>query len=208
MALAAKKLGFEYFGIGDHSQSLTIANGLSTADGRRSSTRRSTRSTRSLKGIRIFKGIECDILEDGSLDYADEVLQDVRLRRGQRAHPLRHASRRSMTARICKALAHPATTMLGHATGRLLLRRDGYKVDLEAVLKAAAKHGKMIEINAQPMRLDLDWIHCKRAKALGVPLVINPDAHSDGGAGALSNTASMSPGAAGWRRRMCSTRER
>src|SRR5205807_4329674 len=72
----------------------------------------------------------------------------------------------------------PRVTMLGHATGRLLLRRDGFKVDLEAVLKAAAQHGTMIEINSHPQRLDLDWIHCKRAKALGVQLVINPDAHS------------------------------
>src|SRR5438094_4061199 len=85
-----------------------------------------------------------------------------------------------MTARIVKAVSHPRVTMLGHATGRLLLRRDGYKVDLEAVLQAAAKHGTMIEINAHPMRLDIDWIHCKRAKALGVKLVINPDAHSTG----------------------------
>ena len=77
-------------------------------------------------------------------------------------------------------MSHPRVTMLGHATGRLLLRREGYKVDLEAVLQAAAKHGTMIEINANPYRLDLDWIHCKRAKALGVPLVINPDAHSTG----------------------------
>ena len=68
--------------------------------------------------------------------------------------------------------------MLGHSTGRLLLRRDGYKVDLEAVLRAAAEHGTLIEINAHPQRLDIDWIHCKRAKALGVKLVINPDAHS------------------------------
>ena len=83
-----------------------------------------------------------------------------------------------MTARIIRAISHPRVTMLGHATGRLLLRRDGYKVDLEAVLQAAAKHGKLVEINAHPQRLDLDWIHCKRAKALGVQLVINPDAHS------------------------------
>jgi DNA polymerase (family 10) len=81
--------------------------------------------------------------------------------------------------------------MLGHATGRLLLRRDGYKVDLEAVLKAAAKHGTMIEINAHPNRLDLDWIHCKRAKALGVTLVINPDAHSTGEIGYTSYGVSV-----------------
>ncbi|MBL8865366.1 MAG: DNA polymerase/3'-5' exonuclease PolX, partial [Planctomycetia bacterium] len=82
------------------------------------------------------------------------------------------------TARVCKALSHPAVTMLGHATGRLLLRRDGYKIDLDKVLEAAATHGKMIEINAQPDRLDLDWKYVKRAKELGIPLVINPDAHS------------------------------
>ena len=70
--------------------------------------------------------------------------------------------------------------MLGHATGRLLLKRDGYKIDLDEVLKVAARHGRMIEINAHPQRLDLDWVHCKRAKALGVKLVINPDAHSTG----------------------------
>ena len=85
-----------------------------------------------------------------------------------------------MTARVCKALSHPRVTMLGHATGRLLLRRDGYKINLDEVLKCAAKHGKMIEINAQPSRLDLDWIHVKRAKAMGIPIVINPDAHSPG----------------------------
>ncbi len=85
-----------------------------------------------------------------------------------------------MTARIIKAVRNPHVTMLGHATGRLLLMRDGYQVDLEAVLQAAAQSGTMVEINAQPSRLDLDWIHCKRAKALSVTLVINPDAHSTG----------------------------
>src|SRR5437763_6948248 len=85
-----------------------------------------------------------------------------------------------MTARIIRALRNPHVTMLGHATGRLLLMRDGYQVDLEAVLQEAAKQGTMVEINAQPSRLDLDWVHCKRAKALGITLVINPDAHSTG----------------------------
>src|SRR5207237_5309876 len=83
-----------------------------------------------------------------------------------------------MTARMVRAVSHSRVTMLGHATGRLLLRRDGYKVDLEAVLKAAAEHGTMVEINAHPQRLDLDWVHVKRAKALGGKLVINPDAHA------------------------------
>lgn len=90
-----------------------------------------------------------------------------------------------MTQRIIRAVSHPRVTMLGHATGRLLLRREGYKVDLEAVLQAAAKHGTMIEINADPHRLDLDWVHSKRARALGVTLVINPDAHSTAGIGLI-----------------------
>ncbi len=89
-------------------------------------------------------------------------------------------TREEMTARIVRAVSHPRVTMLGHATGRLLLRREGYRVDLEAVLQAAAEHGTMVEINAHPQRLDIDWVHCKRAKALGVKLVINPDAHSTG----------------------------
>jgi DNA polymerase (family 10) len=85
-----------------------------------------------------------------------------------------------MTARIIRAISNPRVTMLGHATGRLLLRRDSYPLDIEAVLQAAAKYGTLIEINAHPQRLDIDWIHCKRAKALGAKLVINPDAHSMG----------------------------
>jgi DNA polymerase (family X) len=95
-------------------------------------------------------------------------------------HSLMKMPEAEMTARICRALANPRLTMLGHATGRILLKRDAYKVDLEEVLKTAARFGKMIEINAHPHRLDLDWVHVKRAKGLGVPLVINPDAHCTG----------------------------
>jgi DNA polymerase (family 10) len=95
-----------------------------------------------------------------------------------RVHSHFNQSLEETTRRMIKAISHPRVTMLGHATGRLLLRREGCKVDLDAVLQAARKHGTMIEINANPRRLDLDWVHCKRAKALGVQLVINPDAHS------------------------------
>ena len=178
MALAAKALGLEYFGIGDHSQSLRIARGLSPEMVKKQHREIDELNAR-LHGVRILKGIESDILDDGSLDYDDETLQSFDYVVAS-VHTGFNMSSEEMTARICKALAHPATTMLGHATGRLLLRRDGYKVDLDQVLKAAAKHGKMIEINAHPVRLDLDWIHVKRAKAMGIPLVINPDAHSTG----------------------------
>ena len=87
-------------------------------------------------------------------------------------------SEKEMTDRVCKALADKNMDMLGHATGRLLLSREGYKIDLERVLETAKRHGKIVELNAYPNRLDLDWIHCRRAKELGVMLAINPDAHS------------------------------
>jgi len=130
-------------------------------------------------GLRVFKGTECDILPDGRLDFPDEVLATFDYVVAS-VHTHFNLTQDEMTARIVRALSNPYVTMLGHATGRLLLRREGYKVDLEAVLQAAAKHGKMIEINAHPMRLDIDWVHCKRARSLGVKLVINPDAHSVG----------------------------
>jgi DNA polymerase (family X) len=178
MALAAKALGWEYFGVGDHSQSLTVANGLSPERVRAQWAEIDALNAK-LVGMHIFKGIECDILEDGRLDYDDELLRGFDYVVAS-VHTFFGLSEEKQTARICTALAHPATTMLGHATGRLLLRRDGYKVDLEAVLRAAAKHGKIIEINAQPQRLDLDWHWVKRAKAMGIPIAINPDAHSPG----------------------------
>jgi len=166
----------KYLGLGDHSQSLTIANGLSPERVRQQQAAIDALNKK-LKGIHLFKGIECDILEDGRLDFDDELLDTFDYVVAS-VHSYFNQTREEMTARIIRAIRHPAVTMLGHATGRLLLRRDGYQVDLEAVLQAAAENGTMIEINAHPQRLDLDWVHCKRAKALGVKLVINPDAHS------------------------------
>jgi DNA polymerase (family X) len=179
MAAAAKALGLSYLGIADHSQSLTVARGLSPAQVREQQTAIDALNKR-VKGIRLFKGVECDILADGRLDFDDDLLATFDYVVAS-VHSHFKQSREEMTARIVRAVRHPATTMLGHATGRLLLRREGYAVDLEAVLQAAAEAGTMVEINAHPQRLDLDWIHCKRAKALGVPIVINPDAHSTGG---------------------------
>lgn len=176
MAHAAKALGLKYLGIGDHSQSLTVANGLTPQRVRRQQAAIDALNE-SLKGIRLFKGTECDILPDGSLDFDDELLATFDYVVAS-VHSHFNQSREEMTARIVRAVRHPAVTMLGHATGRLLLRRESYAVDLEAVLQAAAESGTMVEINAHPQRLDLDWVHCKRAKALGVQLVINPDAHS------------------------------
>lgn len=178
MALAAKALGWEYFGVGDHSQSLAVARGMPPSVVRKQWAEIDAVNAK-LTGVRILKGVESDILQDGSLDYDDELLAGFDYVVGS-VHTHFGLTEAEQTERVCRALAHPALTMLGHATGRLLLRREGYKIDLEEVLKTAARFGKMVEINANPYRLDLDWVHVKRAKALGVLLVINPDAHSPG----------------------------
>jgi DNA polymerase (family X) len=177
MAESARALGYSYLGIADHSQSLGVANGLTPARVRRQWQEIDALNTTFKGRFRIFKGTECDILADGRLDFDDELLAGFDYVVAS-VHTLFNQPAEEITARIVRAVSHPHVTMLGHATGRLLLRREGYRVDLEAVLQAAAKHGTMIEINASPYRLDLDWVHCKRAKQLGVKLVINPDAHS------------------------------
>ncbi len=176
MADAARALGLKYLGIGDHSQSLAVANGLTPGRVRKQHVEIDKLNKR-YKGFHIFKGTECDILPDGRLDFDDETLATFDYVVAS-VHVAFAQSREDMTARIIRAVRHPAVTMLGHATGRLLLQRDGYQVDLEAVMQACAETGTMIEINAQPKRLELDWLHCKRARALGIPIVINPDAHS------------------------------
>lgn len=178
MVAAAQELGWEYLGIADHSQSLTVARGLSP-ERVREQQKAIDKLNDGFDGFRVFKGTECDILADGSLDFDDAVLRTFDYVVAS-VHTLFAMSREEMTARIVRAVRHPLVTMLGHSTGRLLLRRDGYPVDLDAVLRAAAESGTMIEINAQPSRLDLDWVHCKQAKVMGIPLVINPDAHSTG----------------------------
>jgi DNA polymerase (family 10) len=178
MAAAARAQGYKYLGIADHSQSLGVANGLSPERVKQQRNAIAALNEQQ-KGFHIFSGTECDILADGTLDYDDDLLAGFDYVVAS-VHTHFNQPLEEMTQRIVRAVSHPRVTMLGHATGRLLLRREGYKVDLEAVLQAAAKHGTMIEINANPYRLDLDWIHCKRARHLGVPLVINPDAHSTG----------------------------
>ncbi len=178
MADAARKLGYQYLGIADHSQSLTVANGLSPQRVKKQQQEIEALNDK-LKGLHLFKGIECDILPDGSLDYSDKVLASFDYVVAS-IHSHFNQSEEEMTRRMVKAISHPRVTMLGHLTGRLLLKRDAYKVDTEAVLQAAARHGVMVEINAHPMRLDLDWIGCKRARQLGVQVVINPDAHAPG----------------------------
>jgi DNA polymerase (family 10) len=176
MAAAAQGHGWKYLGIADHSQSLGVANGLSPE--RVHKQRKAIDALNAkLKGFRVFAGTECDILGDGRLDYDDALLAGFDYVVAS-VHTLFNQPEAEMTRRIVQAVSHPKVTMLGHATGRLILRREAYQINLEAVLQAAARHGTMIEINASPHRLDLDWVHCKRARQLGVQLVINPDAHS------------------------------
>ncbi len=176
MAAAAQALGFEYLGIADHSQSLNVARGL-TPERVREQHKQIDALNKKFTGFCILKGTECDIMPDGSLDFADDVLDSFDYVVAS-VHTNFQQTRDEVTARVIRAVRHPKVTMLGHATGRLLLQRDGYPVDLGAVLKAAAESGTMIEINAQPKRLDVDWVHARRAKEMGIPIVINPDAHA------------------------------
>jgi DNA polymerase (family 10) len=179
MAEAARALGFKYLGIADHSRSAGYAGGLSIERVHAQWKAINALNARLAGSIRVFKGIECDILADGSLDFPDDVLEGFEYVVAS-VHSIFGQPKDVMTERICRALSHPRVTMLGHSTGRLLLGRAGYAVDLDRVIEVAAMHGKMIEINANPHRLDLDAPHCRQAKAAGGMLVINPDAHATG----------------------------
>lgn len=179
MVEAARALGYRYIGISDHSQSAFYANGLKE-DRIRAQHAEIDAAQKTFPDIRIFKGIEADILADGAMDYPDEVLATFDFVIAS-VHSRFNLSEEDQTRRICRALANPFVTMLGHATGRLLLSRDAYPVDMTKVLDAAAEHKKIVEINANPHRLDLDWRLCGYAKEKGVTFSINPDAHSTDG---------------------------
>ncbi len=127
-------------------------------------------------GFRLFAGVECDILRDGSLDFPDEVLSQLDYVVAS-VHSVFNLSESEMTQRVIRALENPFVTMLAHPTGRLLLKRDPYQIDIPAVLDAAARTGTWVELNAAPKRLDLDWRWWPLAKQKGVKCVINPDAH-------------------------------
>ncbi len=175
MVSAAGRLGYEYIGISDHSKSAPYANGLSEERVKRQRNE-IEKLQKKMKGIRIFHGIESDILADGSLDYSDKVLSEFDFVIGS-VHSRFTMSEKEMTVRICRAMSNPYMTFLGHSTGRLLLGRAGYDLDYEAVFETAKKHNVIIELNAHPSRLDLDWRHHRAAKAKGLRLSINPDAH-------------------------------
>jgi DNA polymerase (family 10) len=180
MAAAAQARGMRYLGIADHSRSARYAGGLSIERVHDQWSEIDKLNQSFGDSFRLFKGTECDILADGSLDYPDDLLAGFDYVVAS-VHSHFGLPRDEMTKRLVAAVSNPRVTMLGHPTGRLLLARDGYAVDLDAVIDAAAAAGTMIEINANPHRLDLDATHCRRARQKGVTIVINPDAHSVGG---------------------------
>ncbi len=179
MARAAQDLGWEYLGIGDHSKVAAYAGGLSEAKVRQQLKEIDTLNGR-MKKFRILKGTECDILPDGSLDWSAKTLAMFEYVVVS-VHSSFKMSEAEMTKRIIKGLKNKHVTMLGHPTGRLLLERDAYPVNMTQVINAASDYGKGIEINAHPMRLDLDWRLCRYAKEKGVMIAINPDAHNING---------------------------
>ncbi len=179
MADAAMQRKWQYLGIADHSKSAQYARGLSKADLKKQ--RKEINSlNEQFDSFQIFHGIESDILADGSLDYDDKTLGELDFVVAS-VHSRFKMSEAEMTRRIINAIKNKNTTILGHPTGRLLLSRDGYQVDLVKIIEAAADYGKAIEINSHPYRLDLDWRMVKFAKEKGVKIFINPDAHNTEG---------------------------
>ncbi|MFY9399452.1 MAG: PHP domain-containing protein [Desulfomonilia bacterium] len=176
MVLAARSRGCEWIGISDHSRSAGYAGGLDV-ESLAQQHGEIDALERELGDIRIFKGIESDILPDGSLDYPPEVLEGFDFVIAS-VHSHMDMDRRTMTKRIIKALRNPFTTVLGHPTGRLLLSREPYEVDMEAILEEALASQVAVEINASPYRLDLDWRLIDEFVSRGGIIAISPDAHS------------------------------
>jgi DNA polymerase (family 10) len=172
-------LGCEYVGISDHSQSARYARGL-TPESLRQQQLEIEAAQRRHPGILVFKGSEVDILPDGSLDYPDPVLETLDFVVAS-VHSSFGLPRAEQTLRIGRALRHRRTTILGHPTGRLLLAREPYAVDLEEIVRIAAGEGVYMELNANPHRLDLDTEACRRARAQGARFAIDPDAHDEEG---------------------------
>src|SRR6059036_3966371 len=175
MAVAAQELGLEYLGIADHSRSSIQAHGIDEPK-LRAQIGTIRKLNKKLRGFRIFAGIECDILRDGSLDLPDDVLSQLDYVIVS-VHSVFNLNEQAMTQRVIRAIENPLVTMLAHPTGRLLLKREPYQIDIPAILDAAARTGTWIELNAAPKRLDLDWRWWPLAKQKGVKCVINPDAH-------------------------------
>jgi len=179
MAEAAQELGLQYFGIADHSKASFQANGLNEIR-LRAQTAEIRELNKNYDNFKIFTGTEVDILKDGTLDFPDEMLAELDYAVAS-VHSVFTLPEAEMTQRIIRAMENPYVTMLGHVTGRLLLERPSYAVNIPAIIEAAAATGTVIEINANPWRLDMDWRWWRLAKQKGVKCSINPDAHSTEG---------------------------
>ena len=179
MARYCQSLGYEYFGITDHSKSAFYANGL-VEDRIRQQHAEIDELNRKLAPFRVFKGIESDILTDGSLDYDEDVLKTFDFVIAS-VHSGLGMDEEKATKRLIRAVENPYTTILGHLTGRLLLRREGYPVDHRKVIDACVANGVIIEINASPWRLDIGWQWLPYCMEKGVMISINPDAHEKNG---------------------------
>lgn len=176
MVAEAERLGWEYLGIADHSKASFQANGLDEDRLARQVGEIDALNASGRFSTWVFAGVECDILKDGSLDLDDATLAGLDYVVGS-IHGSFNLSEVEQTDRLIRAIEHPSMTMIGHLTGRILLRREGYRIDFRKILEAAAANEVLIEINANPSRLDLDWRHWRLAHDLGVLAVINPDAH-------------------------------
>jgi DNA polymerase (family 10) len=179
MAIAAKERGWDYIGISDHSESAFYAGGLKR-DRVLQQHEEINRLNARMNGFRILKGIESDILADGRLDYDAKILDSFDYLVGS-IHSRFSMDGDAMTKRVLAAMDDPHLTILAHPTGRLLLTREPYAINIEAVLEKAVQVGVAVELNADPHRLDLDWRYCRQAKELGVTIEIGPDAHSTAG---------------------------
>jgi len=175
MVAAAQARGLEYIAITDHSQSLSMANGLDESRALANAERIRAYST-TQQGITVLAGIECDILADGSMDLADDCLAALDIVVAS-IHSALTQDESEMTTRVIKAIEHPSVDIIGHLTARMLLRREGTKVNVERVIDAAKANGVALEINSQPHRLDLCDSHARLARDRGVKLVIDSDAH-------------------------------
>jgi DNA polymerase (family 10) len=176
MTAAAEALGWEYLGMADHSKSSYQANGLSEERLLKQVAEIHALNASKRFATHVFTGVECDILPDGKLDFEDEILRQLDYVVVS-IHNVLTQDEATMTTRIIRAIEHPCAMMLGHVTGRLLLRREGYRIDVSKVIDAALANDVIVELNASPYRLDMDWRHWRKAAERGLLCAINPDAH-------------------------------
>jgi len=180
MTAAAENLGWDYLGIADHSKASFQANGLNEERLLKQVAQIKELNASGRFSTHVFAGSEVDILTDGKLDFSDEIMAQLDYVVAS-VHNAFSQDEATMTARLIRTIEHEHVTMLGHATGRILLRREAYKVDLEKVIDAAIANHTIIELNASPWRLDLDWRWWRKAAERGLLCAINPDAHDPAG---------------------------